>query len=90
MEHVEELHVLEHLGFVLECLAEDVRGEAKSELGSLARALESDKRYAIAGAQERAHKLSEALMLLRGDDARGAAAILARVSRELWKRVLSG
>ena len=84
-----ELQVLEHLGYVLECLAENVRGDAKSELDGLARALESDPRYAIEDREEKAVRINEALRQLRSDDALGAAARLSKVNRELWKRVLS-
>lgn len=84
-----ELHVLEHLGYVIECLAQGVNGEAKSELGSLVRALTADERYAISDASVKAGELDKALALLRANNGQRAASILARFSRGLWKRVLS-
>lgn len=83
-----ELRVLEHLGYILECLAEGIRSDAKTELGSLVRALRTDERYAIADAPAKADALEEAREYLRGTDTREGVARVSRVNRALWKRVM--
>lgn len=79
---------LEHLSYVIECLATDVQGEAKYELGNLISSVEGRSGSAEAG--EVLDKLKTGADYLRRGRSERAASSLCQASRVLWKRVLNG
>lgn len=83
------LTTLEHLSYVLECIVADYMGEAKTELERLSRAVAEDPKYALPNKDQVAPELAEASKLYNSGRSREGASILSRVSRRLWKQVLS-
>ncbi len=87
------LRVVEHLSYVVECLALTYSGEARSELIQLIQAMRSDPRYEIADSALVIEKLEEGLANLNrrsADDSdylRGIGDVV-RVQRGLWKRAM--
>jgi len=78
------LIVLEHLAYVLECLASDLTGEAKTELSRLIERVEQlriPQREVILGG------LRESVEVLRKAGSRRASVPLGRVSRSLWNDI---
>ena len=84
------LAVLNDLTYVLECAALDFMGEGKTALDCLCDQLESNPAYALHDHVEIAVTLRGALGHYRHRDRAGGAAILSRVSRELWQRYIDG
>lgn len=83
-----QIRTLEQLGYIIECLALDYTGEAKSELSGLVGLLATDERFAFPGGAEVAGKLGEARACLISSDTRSCAGILSQVSRDLWKQAM--
>ncbi len=84
------LRVLEHLAYVMGCIALTYLGEAKYELGRLADLVAADSRYAVAENMETAKQLRAALKLFYEDDgALKAASMLWRVNSTLWSPVMA-
>ena len=81
------IRTLKELSYVIECLANDYTGEAKSELSALVKLVEADDRFAFPGHRDVARELGEALASLAGADIRSGASVLTRVSRKLWQQV---
>lgn len=84
------LRVLEHLAYVMGCIALTYLGEAKYELGRLADLVATDSRYAVAENMEIAKQLRAALQLFyEYDGTLKAASILWRVNSTLWSPVMA-
>ena len=84
-----KLLVLEQLSYIIECLAQEFLGEAKTGLANLANNLKSDNSLQFYGSQNLAESLDEAYLLLRHRKDRDAIAIVCRNSRTIWKDVAS-
>ena len=84
------LAVLNDLTYVIECAALDFMGEGKTALDQLCEQLESNPAYAVHDHVELAVRLREALEHYFARDRAQGAAILTRVSRELWQRCVDG
>jgi len=84
-----KLLVLEQLSYIIECLAQEFLGEAKTGLAKLANNLKSDNSLQFYGSQNLAESLDEAYLLLRHRKDRDAIAIVCRNSRTIWKDVAS-
>lgn len=81
----ESQKVLEHLSYIIEAVASDLTGEAKSELDRLI------ERVQNSGIENRSfvlENLSDAKHCLAEGNTRPAATHLSRVSRHLWKQLL--
>jgi len=84
-----KLLVLEQLSYIIECLAQEFLGEAKTGLAKLANNLKSDNSFQFYGSQHLAESLDDAYLLLRHRKDRDAIAIVCSSSRNLWKDVAS-
>ncbi len=82
-----QIRTLKELGYVIECLANDYTGEAKSELSALVKLVEEDDRFAFPGHRDVARELGEAHASLIAGDIRSGASTLTRISRLLWQQV---
>ena len=83
-----KLLTLEHLSYIVECLAENIVGEAKTELSNLSNKLKSNKRFEFQGCYSIAESLDEAESLLSNDMERTGTNIACKINRTLWKEVL--
>lgn len=85
------LLTLEHQTYILECLADDIPGEAKTETDHLASLLESDARFALPGSGTAASELRKAGSEMRKREGHfcSGKSRLFQVSRALWKQVLA-
>jgi len=78
--------VLEHLSYIIEAVASDLIGEAKFELDRL---IERVQTSGIDNESFILENLSNAKHCLKDGNTRHAAADLSRVSRSLWKQLVS-
>lgn len=76
--------VLEHLSYVLECVAISSIGEAKTELDRLVHLVESDASFGIENRRAVASQLRKALSLYQSGDIAHGSSTLGKLSRELW------
>lgn len=85
------LRTLEHLAYIIECVADTIPGEAKSEMDSLSKRLGGDPDLQFEGSVEARETMVEACGLFRAgteQERREAVLVLVRLSRSLWKQVL--
>ena len=87
-EMIKYLNVLEHLSYILECVILDCIGEAKTELGSLCKRIETNSNYQFETCSSTYDGLSEVLDAYQRKDYRKAASILSRITRQTWKMFL--
>lgn len=84
-----QLMILEHIAYIIECVALRYTGEAKTEIGALIKILEEIEQPAEARWYEDArHRLGEVKDCLYDSDVPGAAGLLSSISRLLWNRTL--
>ena len=81
------LKTLEHLSYIIECLACDFTGEAKTELGNLCNKMKSDAFFRLDDKNSVIGNLEKALDELIRQDKHGCSSTLGQISRELWNRV---
>ncbi len=82
------LTTLEHLSYIIECVAKNCTGEAKSELNQLIENVSNLNESAIGDKSFVEDNLKEAMPLLRDSNKRHAVPCLTRVSRCLWKYII--
>jgi hypothetical protein len=81
------LTILNHLNYIIECVALDYLGEAKSSLTDLCKHLESDSsEYAIENRKLMASQLHAVLEAYRHGDNTAAISLLVQINRSLWHR----
>lgn len=83
------LKTLEQLCYVIECVAVDYMGEAKSALCSLCMNLESNPEFMFEGCETIASELRLALDQFKGCKKMVGASGLCRISRQLWQGALN-
>lgn len=84
------LRTLEYITYITQCLADDIRGEAKSDIDNLAGLLERDPKFAFSGSAQAASDLRQVVAEMRegGEKFRDGKWKLFRLSDRLWKEVL--
>ena len=78
------LESLDHLIYVIECLASDIPGEAKTELSRLIEALEGSK---LSVSERVLAELQESQKFLREAQYRAAVSPLSRARAAFWKEL---
>ena len=84
------LRTLKHLTYITQCLADDIRGEAKSDIDYLVDLLERDPKFAFTGSAQAASDLRLVVAEIRegGEKFRDGKWKLFRLSDRPWNEVL--
>jgi hypothetical protein len=75
---------LEHLSYIIECVAQECDGDAKFEWGCLVRSLKLEVEYQFSDSQQCATELQNALNKFEGEERKQGINELAAVQRKLW------
>ena len=87
-EKAAKTRTLERIGYILECVALDYLGEAKTELLSLSNSLCSDSRFEFPIDNDIAESLKKIVSLYRNGKRGSGTGLISRISRGLWKEVM--
>lgn len=79
---------LDHLSYIIECIASDTPGEAKHELDGLIARMESDELQDMEDKEEIIKRLRNAEQMFRDDQRGRAASSINGTSRMVWMKVI--